>query len=765
MNSNSTLPLTHSVRDDLVAGLVVFVVALPFSLGIALASNAPLFSGLLAGAIGGIVIGFLSGSQTSVSGTAAGSTAVIGAQILQLGSFEAFLVALVIAGVLQVIMSIAKLGFIAAFFPSSVIKGLLAAIGITIILKQIPHLLGHDLDPIGNNTFLQANNKNTLSEIVEAYYDISPGPALIGVISLVILILWDFISSLRNSSIPAPLVVIIFGVIGSLFLQTQEGYWGIELGHLVQVPIAKTAGEFFNFFIFPDYSALTNSAVYVAGFTVAVVISLETLLNVEAVDKIDPLQRYSPPNRELMAQGFGNILAGLIGGIPITSGIVRSSVNINAGSRSKLSTIWHGCLILLSVVFIPKYLNQIPLAALAAILFMTGLRLVTPQLIKQMWDEGKNQFLPFAITILAVVFTDILVGVLIGLAISICFILYSNLRRPIKKIMEKHASGDDVLHIELPNQVGFFDRASLSKTLHEVPYKGHVLIDAHNTDYIDPDILDLITDFQNNTAKAQKVSLSFVGFKDKYPRLEDKILFMDFSSYESRETLTPEKVLHILEEGNARFRKGIRVTRDLDRQLNATATGQFPIAVVLSCIDSRSPAELIFDLSLGDIFSVRIGGNIVSRKVLGSIEFGCAVAGAKVVLVMGHTSCGAVKASVDLICEHTTANEATGCVNLGFLTSDIQESVDLASCYNLHKLNEKEKKEYYDDVAYKNVIRTMKKMREESATLDELVRHDKIAIIGAMYNIHTAKVTFFQENGDFIRSSDLLTTSPTKNSI
>ncbi len=737
-----TNPISQNIPADLMAGLVVFFVALPLCLGVALASNAPLFSGLLGGIIGGIVIGSISGSSTSVSGPAAGLTAIVAAQINSLGSFEAFLTAVVIAGVIQIILSIAKMGYLAAFFPSNVIKGLLWAIGAILILKQIPHLFGHDVDPIGNKTFFQADNQNTFTEIAQTLFHIHAGAVIIGFISIALLICWDKIRFLKNSPFPGPVVVIVLSIVFKFLFEGWGSPWALEPSHLVQVPIAESVGHVYHFLMFPDFSALNNRAVLNAGVTIAAVASLETLLNLEAVDKIDPHQRQSPPNRELFAQGVGNILGGLIGALPVTSVIVRSSVNINAGAVSKLSSIFHGILLLLSVIFIPQWLNQIPLSALAAILLVTGIKLASPQLVVQMWNEGKNQFLPFFITIVAILFSDLLVGVLIGLASAICFILHSNIRRPIKTTWERHAAGDEVLHIELPNQVSFFNKAALEKTLKTIHPGGHVLINATNTDYIDPDILDLITDYQSNNAITKDVNVSLVGFKDKYPQLQDRIKYVDYSSREVQENLTPEKILEILREGNTRFREGVRLTRDLGRQLTATSNAQFPMAVILSCIDSRSPVELIFDLSLGDAFSVRIAGNIVSQKILGSIEYGCAVAGAKLILVMGHTSCGAVKASVDFTCSQQTASEATGCANLDSLISEIQECVDPEDCSGYEKWNPYQRDEYLNEVAYKNVLRTIAKIREKSPTINDLVKEGKVAIVGAMYNISTAKVSF-----------------------
>lgn len=735
-----------TLSADLLAGLVVFLVALPLCLGVALASGAPLFSGILAGIVGGIVVGIISGSQTSVSGPAAGLTAVVAAQIATLGSFDAFLMAVVLSGVIQILLSIARMGYIALFFPSSVIKGLLTAIGIILILKQIPHILGHDIDPMGDKSFFQADNQNTLSEIFEAFFDIHFGAVLISSVSIALMVFWDRIKFLKNTHIPAPLVVVLAGIGISLFLQKIGGIWAIEPTHFVQVPVAESTKEFLSFLTFPNFNTLMNMDVYFAAITIAVVSSLETLLNLEAIDKLDPLQRMSPPNRELFAQGVGNITAGLIGGIPVTSVIVRSSVNINAGVKTKVSAIWHGILLLVCVMLIPAWLNTIPLSALAAILLVTGLKLASPKLMMQMWNEGKNQFLPFICTVIAIVFTDILTGVIFGLGVSLAFILHSHVRRPIKKIMEKHATGDQVLRIDLPNQVGFFIRGALDSTLKSIPKGGHVLIDATSTDYIDPDILDLIVDFQKTVAPAHDVQVSLKGFKNKYQRLEDQIQYVDFSTREMQESLTPERVLDIFEEGNKRFKNGTPLARDFNRLLNATATGQFPMAVVLSCIDSRTPAEIIFDLGLGDIFSVRIAGNIISRKVIGSMEFSCAVAGAKLILVMGHTSCGAVRAAVNLVCSDKTASEATGCTNLDSLINEIKPSVNLHTCKTLDDAPAGAKEIYADEVAERNVLRTIKLIRERSRILDRLVREGKIAIVGAMYDISSGEVSLFQSN-------------------
>jgi carbonic anhydrase/SulP family sulfate permease len=734
--------LAATLPKDIAASVVVFLVALPLCLGIALASNAPLFSGLIAGIIGGIVVGLISGSHKSVSGPAAGLTAIVAMQISKLGSFEAFLVAVVLAGALQLAMGIARAGFIAAFFPSSVIKGLLAAIGIIIVLKQIPHLIGHDLDPMGDKSFRQSDNENTFTELGKSFFNIQPGAALVGLLSLALLVVWERVKVLKKSPVPAALLAVLLGVGINLLLRKLGSPWAIEPSHLVQVPVPDAQNGFASFLLTPDWSALLRPAVYTAAITLAIVASLETLLNIEAVDKIDPDQRRTPPNRELVAQGVGNMLSGLIGGLPMTSVIVRSSANITAGAKTKLSAVLHGVLLLLCVLLVPMWLNEIPLAALAAILIVIGSKLASPQLIRQMWREGRNQFLPFAITVVAIVLTDLLVGILIGLGVSILFILHSNFRRPLRRVMEKHVGGE-VLRIELANQVSFLNRATLEKTLYDVPRGGHVLIDARNTNYIDPDIRDLIEDFRQKTAEAHGVRVSMVGFKDDY-QFDDHIQYVDYTSREVQSSLSPERVLKILQEGNERFLKGERLTRDYGRLVDATAAGQFPMAVVLSCIDSRTPAEPIFDLGLGDIFSCRVAGNIVTPELLGSMEFGCAVAGARLIVVMGHTSCGAVKAAVDLLAAGKTAVEVTGCDNLDTLVGEIQKAIDRRAASAASSAKPEDKAAYANEVARRNVVRTIQTIRERSRTLDRLVREGRIAIVGALYDVQTGKASFFQ---------------------
>jgi carbonic anhydrase len=725
------------------AGLVVFLVALPLCLGMALASNAPLFSGVVAGVIGGVLVGLLSGSHSSVSGPGNTMMAIVATQILALGSFRAFLLAVLIAGVIQIALGVARAGFIAAFVPSSVIKGLLAAVGVILTLKQIPHVLGHDPDPEGDMAFFQTDKANTFTEIVSTLWDIQPGAAAVGLSSLALLVLWDVWKPLKRSGMPAALAVVLMGVGMSVLLGRIGDGWAIAPSHLVQVPVPENFAGFLALLQSPDFSQWRNPGVYTAALTIAAVASLETLLNLEAADKLDPQQRTSPPSRELVAQGVGNVVAGLIGGIPISSAIVRSSVNLNAGAATKLATIVHGSLLLVSVMLLPAWLNMIPLACLAAILLVTGLKLVSPALVRQMWDVGRQQFIPFALTVVSIVLTDLLVGILIGLGASIAFILASNVRRPLRRIVEKHLGGD-VVHIELANQVSFLNRAVLAKTLNEIPRGGHVLLDARTTDYIDPDILALIRDFKEKKAPARGVEVSLQGFRRRY-LLEDQTQYIDYSTSEIQRSRTPGQVLEILREGHERARTGRRLTRDFSRIVTATGREQHPLAVVISCIDSRTCAELVFDLGMGDIFNVRVAGNISSRKILGSVEYGTGVAGAKLILVMGHTRCGAVDAAIDLKNSSRSPAEVTGCQHIGLIVEDIQKAIDPDDTRDVATLSPQEREQYANEVARRNVARVVEELPSQSETLSVLVRDGKIAIVGAMYDVASGDIEFLPD--------------------
>lgn len=749
--TDSRLKLRNTIGYDLTSGVVVFLVALPLCLGIALASDAPQFSGLVAGIVGGLVVGVLSGSHTSVSGPAAGLTAVVAAQIAALGSFDAFLLAVVIAGVIQVVAGLLRGGFIALFMPTSVIKGLLTAIGVILILKQIPHLFGHDADPEGEMSFKQPDEHNTFSELFTLFEgEWHLGAAVIGLLSIALLIGWSRIAFLKRSAVPAPLIVVLMGVgLNVVFGRWGEG-WFIEESHRVDVPVAESIQQFSQFLMLPDFSAWSNPAVYVAAVTIALVASLETLLNLEAVDRLDPQQRHSPPSRELVAQGAGNMVAGMLGGIPVTSVIIRSSVNINTGGKTKAAAIIHGVLLLGCVMFLPKMLNMIPLSSLAGILLVTGFKLASPELVRQMYREGRYQFVPYVVTVVAIVTTDLLIGILIGLAVSMSFILYGSMKRPVHRVVEKHVSGD-VLRIDLADQVSFLNRAVIEQALQDVPHGGHVLIDARDTVYMDPDVLDMLQDFKNKTAPARDIKVSLRGFRDKY-RLDDEIQYVDYSTRELQERLTPDQVLELLCEGNERFRTGRTLSRDWDRQLNATADSQHPIAVVLSDVDSRTPIELIFDMGLGDLFGCRVAGNVISPEVLASLEYGCVMAGAPLILVMGHTRCGAVSTTVDQLRSPMPSLEDAGCMHLQHVVDDISQSITSQDRNHFEELTAKQKWMLIDEISRRNVLRSVGLIIERSEGINAQVRSGRAAVVGAMYDITTGQIELLKDESHQIVS-------------
>lgn len=499
------------IKSDLPASIVVFFVALPLCLGIALASGAPLFSGIIAGVVGGIVVGMASGSPLGVSGPAAGLAVIVLTSIASLGgSWEAFLTAVVLAGFFQLVLGYLKAGFIAYFFPSSVIKGMLTGIGLLIILKQIPHALGWDKDAIGDDAFIQADGENTFSEIFKAFDYITPGAILIAGISLGILILWDTVLSKKHKifgMINGPLVVVVLGIL--MFNLYQNGILDFTLNakQVVAIPVPSSVGDFFGQFTLPDFTSLANFEVWKIAIVIAVVASLETLLCVEATDKMDPDKRITPTNRELKAQGLGNLISGFIGGLPVTQVIVRSSANIAFGGKTKLSAIMHGFFLLISALTIASVLNMIPLASLAAILFMVGYKLAKPVLFKQMYKLGWDQFIPFVATVVAILATDLLKGITVGVLFGIFYTLRSSYRNSHQmKDITTNEHGQETHHIVLAEEVSFFNKAKLIEVLDTIPVNSKVIIDGSKSKFIDHDIIEAIKNFEFN-AKTKNITI------------------------------------------------------------------------------------------------------------------------------------------------------------------------------------------------------------------------------------------------------------------
>ena len=493
-------------RSDLPAGLVVFLVALPLCLGIALASGAPLFSGIITGIVGGIVVGLLSGSHLSVSGPAAGLTVIVLGAITELGAFETFLLAVVLAGVIQLIMGYVKAGIIGLYFPSSVIKGMLTAIGLILILKQIPHFLGVDMEAFGTTEYGDGEGHNTFTNFFYSLQHIQPGAFLIGFIALGILILWErpFIKKQNWSKIlPGALIAVLLGVLINVGLGAFAPAWAIESSHLVNLPILNGGSETAEKLLtLPNFSAIANPLVWKTALVIAIIASLETLLSVEAVDKLDPHKRRTPNNRELKAQGVGNIIAGLIGGLPMTAVIVRSTANLESGAKTKMSAVYHGIFLLSAVLVIPHILNLIPLSALAAVLLMVGYKLAKPKLFVQQYKNGFEQFFPFVVTVLAILFTDLLIGISIGMVVGIFFILKANYKTPYFYHDEEHpGNGQKNITIMLSEHVSFINKASLQLTLEHLPANSVVTIDGSRSQDIDFDALNIIHDFANTASE------------------------------------------------------------------------------------------------------------------------------------------------------------------------------------------------------------------------------------------------------------------------
>lgn len=503
------------LKSDLPASIVVFFVAVPLCLGIALASGAPLFAGIIAGIIGGIVVGIASGSPLGVSGPAAGLAVIVLTSIAALGSWPVFLLAVVLAGVLQLIMGFARAGFIAYFFPSSVIKGMLTGIGLLIILKQIPHALGWDKDAVGDDAFFQADGENTFSEIFKALDFITPGAVLIAAMSIAILIFWDQVLIKKHKIfqiIQGPIVVVILGIAMNYLYQTGVLNFSLADDQVVRLPVANNLADFFSFFTLPDFSAITNLKVWEIAIVLAIVASLETLLCVEATDKLDPYKRVTPANRELKAQGLGNIISGLIGGLPITQVIVRSTANITFGGKTKMSAILHGVFLLISALTIATVLNMIPLASLAAILIIVGYKLAKPALFKQMYKLGWEQFVPFTATVAGILATDLLKGITIGVLFGIFYTLrhsYRNSHHMKETITTEE--GHEVHHLVLAEEVSFFNKASVIKELDEIPAHSKVIIDCTKSKSIAYDVVEIIQNYKSN-AKLKNISVETVNF-------------------------------------------------------------------------------------------------------------------------------------------------------------------------------------------------------------------------------------------------------------
>ena len=733
MNARSKINndgLFANLKYDIPAGIAVFLIAIPLLLGIALASGAPLFSGLIAGIISGIIVAPLSGSSLGISGPTAGLAVIVLTAIEKLG-FNGFLMALVVAGVIQIVMGLTKAGVIAYYFPSSVVNGMLSGIGFIIVLKQIPHAIGYDRDYEGDTSFFQTDNYSSFSELVNMLEFSSDTAIMIALISLAILILWEqpFMKKYRFFQLfQGVLIAILAGVLINQGLQNFYPESALSGNHMVMLPVMKNTGDLLSQLHYPDFSQFGNPSIYITALTLAVVASLKTLLSVEAVDKMDPCKRVTSTNRELIAQGIGNACSGLLGGLPLAQVIVRSSINIQSGAKTKASAVICGLLLVFAVIVIPTVLNKIPLASLASVLLVVGYKLMRPEVFKSMYKAGMYHFIPFCVTILGMVFTDMLIGLAIGLITALFSILLENYKSAFY-FNESHIGNKTILR--LSEHVSFLNKANIQQIFEQLPDHSEVVIDATRSKYIDYDVFEIIENFKIEAVR-KNIKLTTVNLRG-YGVLEP-VENARAPTFDTQQSLTPTKVLAILKEGNERFVNNLKSNRNLLEQINDTRQGQFPIAIILSCMDSRTSVELIFDQGLGDAFSVRVAGNIINDDILGSMEYACRLAGSKLIVVLGHSHCGAIIGA----CDNVELDHLSG------LLFKIKPAVD-AVCEEESVASASDNECLVQKVADKNVQLTVEKIRSKSPLLEEMEKNGEIGIVGGMYDIETGKVKFYSD--------------------
>ncbi|MCI0667191.1 MAG: carbonic anhydrase, partial [Methylococcaceae bacterium] len=715
--------LRHS-GSDFAAAFVVFLVAVPLCLGIALASGAPLVSGLIAGIVGGIVVGTLSGSAFGISGPAAGLAVIVLGAINDLG-FKAFLLATVLAGCLQFVLGICRAGVIGTYFPSAVISGMLSGIGIILFLKQIPHALGYDLDYLGDLSFVQKDSHTTFSELWHMTEFIAPGALIISITSLAILIVWER-SRIKGSRIAqlvhGAVIAVPAGTCINLYFSSVAPDLALTGKQLVSIPISQNPMDLFGHTEFPDFSRLNDLQVYFTAVILAVVASVESLLSVDGTDKLDPTKRNTPKNRELCAQGAGNICSGLLGGLPVAQVILRSSINLQAGATTKAAAVLQGLLILGAVLVFARFINLIPLASLAAVLLVVAYRLAAPGQFRQMYNTGKYHFIPFIVTVFGLVLTDLFTGITIGLVAALFFILLEHHKSSFVLHTEQERN-KSILH--LMHHVSFLNKAEIAELLKKIPRNSELVLDATQCSFLDFDVYELIDNFKTE-ARRKNIILRLENFRG-YGVLEPVKRSLP-QTRADQQALSPADVLEILKEGNRRFVNNLKSHRNMLEQINESREDQFPMAIILSCIDSRTSAELIFDQGLGDIFSVRVAGNVINEDILGCMEYACKAAGSKLIVVLGHSNCGAVKGAC--------ADLRMG--NLSHLLDKIKPAIEVIR--SRYPGNDHAEPEFVQRVAERNVLESKEQIRQRSSILRDMEAEGRIGIVGAMYQIESGNV-------------------------
>ncbi|TGK36414.1 carbonic anhydrase [Leptospira gomenensis] len=625
----------RDARHDLSASLVVFLIAIPLCIGIASNSGAPIISGLIGGIVGGIVVSLLSKSPLSVSGPTPGLTVIVFSSIGALGNLNAFFLAVCIAGVFQILLGFVRAGILANFFPSSVIKGLLAAIGIVLILKQIPHAIGYDKDPEGDFSFFQIDSENTFSEIINAIYRFSPGAVVLFFLSLAIIVIWERFQIHKKILIHGSLVAIVLAVIVNESFEYWMPFLSVGGEHLIQPIRLASVTDLFTDQYFPDFSYWKNQTLYLVALKICVVVTLESLITLDAIEKIDPERRAVSKNRELIAQGAGNIVSGFLGGLPVTSVIMRSSANLQAGAKTKLSAFLHGVFILLALILIPGLISKIPLSSLAAVLLVVGYKLTDYKILKSQFKKGADQFLPFVATILGIVFTDILIGIGVGCVVAVFFIVRRNILNPFELNRKDKNYGVEI-RIDLSEDVSFLNKSSILYKLERVPDNAHLIIDGSKSKYIDPDILEVIEDFKISAA-ARNVKLEILDVASPYEKIQNKPL--DRTAQQEYGKLFENNRIWVEE----------KLANDPD-YFKKLSLGQAPQYLLISCSDSRISVNEMTGTSAGELFVHRNIANLVidtDMNLMSVLQYSVEVLKVKHIVVCGHYGCGGVKAAID----------------------------------------------------------------------------------------------------------------------
>jgi carbonic anhydrase len=709
---------------DIPAGIVVFLVALPLCLGIALASGAPLIAGLISGIIGGVVIGIISHSDVSVSGPAASLTAVVLVAIEKLESYEVFLLALVIGGIIQLFIGILRAGVIADYMPTSIIKGLLTAIGLILIFSQIPYAFGVEQD----SRLLDYSRNFILDppEVSMILRSLSPGAFVLTAISLFILIFWDKTFLKRIKQVPPFLVVVVLGVVINILFKFFIPSFHLQGSMLVSIPDINGLDSFITF---PDFSAIGNISVWTYAFTIAMIASIASLLAIEAADNLDPHKRRSPPNRELVAQGIGNTLAGLIGGVPITSVIVRSSVNIEAGAETKLSTIIHGILLLASVLVLSSIINLIPLASLAAILLMVGYKLASITIFKQMYKKGWEQFVPFIVTTIGILVTDVLLGVLIGAASSLFFLLRGNFFNPFYMERTKSKRKREI-RLELSNEVSFLNKPAIKKILWDLRRNSKIIIDATFSTFVDHDVIEILNDFQNTYAKEHNIEVVIIGLKESYNPNSQIHVVKDVEKVK-KDFTTPQKILDYLKDGNRRYVDGNLISRRLRNKELMDFIKDDPLAAVINCTDMREPLNMLLNTGIGDLIPLRTSGNLISNHTIFSTEVACRKQGAKLILLMGNSKNSFIKEALE---SYIAGN-----------SSYLQPLLDPAlssGIFTPERLRTEDINRLTDEITSWNLEESKKRIINQNPYIREQVTEGNIGLCSAFFDRKTGEITF-----------------------